>query len=288
MISAKELQYVNHWESKAPYPGDNYAKKTLEEMQKMYEVYNSELRDKSFSIIFSDASECEFEIFESNLCHLLGVNYKWLTDGAYNRVLQDVLRLNPDNKISSYALLTSILENQDNVIAYDREASLRILNYYKALIKSSIFKQVGELEKFNFGMIKKDDVAKSLYMPSSEYVCPYFWVLIDKNEEFSSKYFVKSLLAPSRTELSEYLKKSNGNPVITTQIIVDDTKNSLRKTEATPDDKLKMLQMHDTISQLTGLPFSVDIGCDYAAVLMENAKLQEQVAQYRKKLTGKR
>lgn len=284
MISAKELQYVNHWESKAPYPGDNYAKKTLEEMQKMYEEYNSELRDKSFSIIFSDASECEFEIFESNLCHLLGVNYKWLTDGAYNRVLQDVLGLNPDNKISSYALLTSILENQDDVIAYDREASLRILNYYKALIKSSIFKQVGELEKFNFGMIKKDDVAKSLYMPSSEYVCPYFWVLIDKNEDFSSKYFVKSLLAPSRTELSEYLKKSNGNPVIPTQIIVDDTKNSLRKTEATPEDKLKMLQMHDTISQLTGLPFNVDIGCDYAAVLMENARLQEQIAQYQKRL----
>ena len=40
MISKKELQYVNAWESKAPFPGTDYAKETLEQMQKRYEEYN--------------------------------------------------------------------------------------------------------------------------------------------------------------------------------------------------------------------------------------------------------
>ena len=281
MISMKELQYVNSWESKAPYPGDDYAKKTLEEMQKSYEEYNAKLRGKSFSIIFSDASECEFEIFEPNLCHLLGVNYKWLTDGAYDDALKDVLGIDLENRFSSYSLLTSIIENQDDVIAYDREASLRILNYYKALIKSSIFKRMGQLEGFNFGKAETESNAKFLYLPSSEYVCPYFWVLIDKNEEFSSKHYVKSLLAPSRVELAEYFKRISGNPVIPTQIIVDDM-NSLRKTVATPDDKIKMLQLHADISTIIGKPIEVEKDCDYVATLMENKRLQEEVKQLRK------
>ncbi|MBO4667659.1 MAG: hypothetical protein J5666_06000 [Bacilli bacterium] len=289
MISKKELQYVNAWESKAPFPGTDYAKATLEQMQRRYEEYNEKLRGKSFGIIFNDASECEFEIFEQNVSHLLGINYKWLTDGAYDGFIKDVLGLDPEVGFSSYTLLTKIIEHQDDVIAHDRQSSLRLLNYYKSLIKSSIFRRIGTLEEFNFGKIDLGDNAKLLYMPSSEAVCPFFFVLVDKdkNDEFASKHYVKSLLSPSREEMSNYFHRAEGKPVIPTQIIVDDMDN-LRKTVATPKDKLDMLSMHEKISQIAGEAITVDPDYDYVVTLMENQRLQEKVKQLQKTLNEKR
>ena len=42
MITLKELQFVDSFEQKAPYPGDKYAKETLEEMIKMYQKFNND------------------------------------------------------------------------------------------------------------------------------------------------------------------------------------------------------------------------------------------------------
>ena len=99
MISLKELQFITSWEQKAPYPGDKYAKETLETMISMHEKFNDEYKGKKFNMIFSDSSEIEFEVFDFNLCHLLGINYQNLTNGTFDTFIKDVLGL---DRIKSY------------------------------------------------------------------------------------------------------------------------------------------------------------------------------------------
>lgn len=45
---------------KAPYPGDDYAKETFENIEIMFDKYNKQMKDKKYSIIFSDSEEYEF------------------------------------------------------------------------------------------------------------------------------------------------------------------------------------------------------------------------------------
>lgn len=307
MISLKELQYVNSFEQKAPYPGDKYAKETLEEMIKMHEKFKNNYKDKRFSIIFSDTSESEFEIYEFNLCHLLGVNYSNIAtnaNGMYDDFLKDVLNLN-GGRISSYQLLTKILDNYEEVIKHDSSEKYRALNYYKSRIKCAIFEKISEFERFNFGKVEsavkdkievnlndnvdttlndavemtdkadnpiKEDKSILLYTPSNEAVCPYFFIRIDKGDNADTSV-VKSLIAPERDRVSSFFKDRVS--AIPTQMIIDDNQN-LKKTEATAEEKINMLNMYKLIITEYGLENKIDISGDYLATLAELNSYQKR------------
>ena len=40
MITRKEMEYVNDWPNKIPYPGEEYCVKTLQKLKRCFELYS--------------------------------------------------------------------------------------------------------------------------------------------------------------------------------------------------------------------------------------------------------
>jgi len=272
MISLKELKYVGDFANKAPYPGDRYANETFEDMITTFEKYQKNYKGNDYSIIFSDSSEINFEILESNVCHMLGIDYSALTSGYYNNFLLDVLGIDKTSeKITSYGIVQSLLDNYEKVIKYDSSNSNRAINYYKARIKCAIFDKMINFEKFNFGKLDTKDESKLLFTPSDEAICPYF--LIRLNPDSNSKYFVSSLMAPERNQIASYFSYSASIP---TQLIIDNKHQMLTKLEATPKEKIELLNMYKTIILSSGLDNKLDISGDYLSTLAELDRKQKR------------
>ena len=265
MISLKELKYVDVWENQAPYPGRDYALQTLEEMNKMFDKYNKNHKGKEYSIIFSDSEEIAFEIYDFNLSHMLGLNSKNILQfEGYNDALTQVLGIDKSETITSYELLKSILTNYKEVIKYDEQARYRLINYYKSMVKCSIFEKISEFEVFNFGKLEQKDNTKILYTPSNEALCPYFLMRLTKNAT-EDKYAVSSLLAIKKDDIPTFFSEK---ATIPTQIIIDDNQN-LTKIEATPAEKIKLLNMYKNIISNNNQQNMLDISGDYLATLAE-------------------
>ena len=178
-----------------------------------------------------------FEIYEYNLSHLLGINFKnIITYDGYNDALTEVLGLDKTQKISSYELLLSILNNYEEVARYDEQARYKILNYYKSMIKCSIFEKITAFQQFNFGKLLQPDNSILLYTPSNEALCPYFLMRLSRNED-EEKYGASSLLALKISDIENYFSMPASIP---TQIVIDDNKK-LSKINATPSDKRLLL-----------------------------------------------
>lgn len=282
MISLKELYYVDTWARKAPFPGRQYALETLENMKEMFDRYKSNYHEKNYSIIFSDTTELSFEILESNICHMFGIDFKNLMieretgEKYYETFLKEVLKLDSiKTRITSYMVAEAIVNNYEEVARYDEESENRILNYYKSRVKCAIFERMSEFENFNFGKLLTEDESLILYTPSNEAVCPYFLVRLcknNKNYNFSNDdnkknddYCINSLMAPKKEEIASYFKYSAAIP---TQMIIDDNKN-LQKILATPKEKINMLNLYKSIITSTGNADHMDISGDYLATLAE-------------------
>lgn len=205
---------------------------------------------------------------------MLGIDLKSLTDPLYHNVIKEVLNIDLDKeKISSYQLVKCLIKNYKEVLKYDASEELRIINYYKSRIKCAIFEQLSEFEQFNFGKINTTDTSKLLYTPSNEPVCPYFLIRLSK-EENEQIYGVSSLLAPEREKLSPYFSQKAAIP---TQIIVDNN-HDLHKFNATPKEKIDLLNMYKLIISECGVESNIDISGDYLSALssiLENQKKEK-------------
>lgn len=263
MISLKELNYVDSWARKAPYPGRKYATETLENMKILLEKFNKVYKNKDYSIIFSDSTELNFEIFDYNVCHMLGVDYKNLFEEQYDSFLKNVLSLDKENtKISSFNIINRILENYEEVIKYDESCEYRAINYYKSRIKCTIFEQLNQMDSFNFGKLDTENDSKILYFPSNEIICPYFIARLEKGID-QEKYSISSLLAPKNDEIKPFFKRKSAIP---TQIIIDDN-NNLHKLEATSKEKLNLFNQYKSIISTYGMENKLDIFGDYISTL---------------------
>lgn len=266
MISLKELKYVGTYPEKAPYPGYDYAKETLENMKETFDKYEKKYKNKDYSIIFSDSSEINFEIFECNVAHMLGVDFNNIVSGNYEVFLKEVLGLErTETNITSYIIVKSILENYEEVIKHDENTQKRALNYYKSRIKCAIFDKISDFEKFNFGKLETNDDSKILFTSSNEAICPYFLVRLQPDGKFK-KYCVTSLLAPEKNQLPYYFNNSASIP---TQILIDDNNNNLNKIEATPREKIEMLNMYKSVILNHSLTDRMDISGDYMSLLAD-------------------
>lgn len=295
MITSKELQYVDSWANKTPMPGIEYSKKILEEMKKCYETYNEKYKDKEYNIIFSNSEEIKFEILNKNLCHLLGIDYTNIRGEYFNKYRQEVFGISPEISLTSYNLLELILENSDKVIEYDNDQNVKekVINYYKSGIKCAIFNKLSDFDEFNFATINyknmdnKDNLdnmdntnntdntdntkcenQKFFFIPSNEAVCPYFIMGIKPDSNNENSYIVNTLLAPQNPV--KFFKDQE--IIIPTQILISDN-NTLKKINATPEEKIKLLTMCKNIINLYNIPNKINIYGDYESLLndLENS-----------------
>lgn len=278
MISNKELNFVSSWANKTPYPGEEYASEAIEKLKDSYEDYKKLHLNKEYDIILSDGEQILFEILSKNLCHMLGVDYKNLTSEYFDNFRTDVLGVS--GSIQSYNLLEKLIEKMDDVLEYDYKKGGVIFNYYRIMIKCSIFETLSDFSKFNFGVINFDkskyestfngNTEKLLYVQSNEAVCPYFMMGILPDNKFNpneTKYAVETLIAPSNYE--SFFK--NQEVVIPTQIITT-TSDRMIKKEATPEEKIALINQYKAITSELRIPNNLNIFGDYQAMLVDSYK----------------
>lgn len=301
MITLKELKYVSTLASNVPYPGISYAELAVEKLLDSVEMYEKFYQDRQYDLILSNGEQLEFEIASKNLCHMLGIEFKNLTNDYFTEFRRDVLGL--DNIPKSYELLKAIINNIDKVLKYDLEHSYyacKILNYYRIMVKCAIFEKLSDFSRFDFGVINfnKDvyhettgrtysgNAEKFLYVQSNEYICPYFMMGILKTDtkdtmeeiaEHKGLYAVETLFAPNG--IKGFFE--NQNVCIPTQIIYT-TSNEMIKKEASPSNKIALLNQYKAIVNEYGIANNMEIYADYLAML------SSQESQERSSLVKKR
>lgn len=273
MISLKELKYVDQWANKIPMPGIEYSVDVLENIKKCYELYNKIYKDKEYSIIFSNSEEIGFKILPKNLCHMMGIDYNNIRKDCFDSYREKALKTK-SNDFSSYDLLELIIENMEEVAKMDNSSSnpYKMINYYKSAIKCAIFNKLSDFTEFNFAAVnyigEKEDIdyenSKLLFVPSNEAVAPYFFVGIKKSEkeEDDYKYLVYSLFAPENPK--QFF--NNQEVVIPTQILVSNN-DRLTKLVATPEEKIRLLTIYESIINKYNIPNNINIFGDYGSML---------------------
>ncbi|MBE6141158.1 MAG: hypothetical protein E7172_06515 [Firmicutes bacterium] len=272
MITINELKYVSSWATKTPYPGINYAKKSIEKLIDAVDAYEEYYMDKEYDIILSNGDQFKFQIMAKNLCHMLGIDYKNLNSEYHQKFREDILGIT--DSLRSYDFLKVIIENIDKVLKFDYENSGKILNYYRLMVKCSIFEKLSDFTKFNFGVIDFDkntyqyisgssyngNTEKFLYVHSNEQNCPYFLMGILQGSE--ENYAVETLIAP--TNIKDFF--NNQNVAIPTQILVT-TNDTMDKFEATPSEKLALLNQYKALIREYLIANNINIYADYLATL---------------------
>lgn len=280
MISRKEIMYVDKPIGSVPYPGDEYAYQVMQELKEAYELFKEKYDGKSYSMILSDGQEFQFAILNKNLCHMLGIAAKNICGEYGEQTAQRILGIDP-SITPTYELLGKIIERTDDVLENDRkEGSFKLINFYKVMVKTAIFKKMTGFKDFDFGFINFDrdkyldytgeyGVANStryIFMPSEEVLIPYFMVGFVRNNG-GDTYVPETVIAPE-----DYYKYfANQELVLPLQVLIDDNKD-FTKLVATPQEKLKLLQRYKEIITRFKTNSSINIFNDYEATLASAAK----------------
>ena len=279
MITKKEMGYVNSWPNRTPYPGEEYSVEIMDKLKKCYELFNDKYLNRRYTIQFSNNEEIEFEILDRNLAHILGVDYKNLMKDIFDNYRQNILRLNPHEQVSSYGLLTAVIESADDILEYDRSKKACLgLNYYRIGIKCDIFSKLADLSNFHYGCINFDKSIydtnnpekpfssqsnKFLYTPSDETISPYFMMGLKIDDHNTDEHIVETLIAcddPYRFFVGQEV-------VIPTQILTDD-EGILDKKTASSAEKIKLLREYQNIVNMYRIPNNINIYGDYFSMLM--------------------
>lgn len=276
MITNKELQYVELWANRIPMPGVDYSIEVLKSIKKCMETWKEKYYDKDYNIIFSNGEEINFKIFDYNLCHMFGIDYKNIK-GEYFDVIRKKIFGTTSTDFSSYDLLCMILDNHEKIAEFDNDITnkAKFVNYYKSAIKCEIFNKFSDFENFNYAVINSDkseiEDKKLLFVPSNEPICPYFSMGLIKsnnqndlnNQNNDSQYYaVNTLLAMSNPE--DFF--NNKEVIIPTQMIIFDD-NNLKKVSASAEDKIKLLTMYKSIVEKYKLTSTINIYSDYETIL---------------------
>lgn len=295
MITKKELEYVDSWARKCPNPGKNYSEETLYMLKEAVDTYRKLYLGRNYSIIFSNGEEIQYELLEKNLAHMLGIDYKNISNEYFDQFRKRILGLDNGYTFSSYQLLCSIIENIDKLIDYDSHNGCKAINYYKVRIKCEIFGKLSDFSKFNFGCINfnpttyerikgkpfSGNSTKFLFVPSNEGVCPYFMIGIkedadsitsssdsyDDTEPRNNGYITETSIAPSTPQ--NFFQEQEF--IIPTQILMS-TDDILEKMNATPEEKINLLNMYKAIITKYGLPNMLNIQNDYEVLLAEASR----------------
>lgn len=278
MITSKELGYVFKEPTRVPYPGIDYAYDATDKLIVAYHDYKKYYYDKQYDIVLSNGEQITFEILKMNLCHMLGIKATDLMNPYFNDFRQSVLKMNTDERITSFDLLEALIEHIDEVTEYDFHAKGKILNYYRLMVKCSIFEKLSDFSRFDFGVINFDKEyynntssvttsiksEKLLYVQSNEPIAPYFimGILPNNGERTNPDYVVETLFAPENPQSFFNCQEVT----IPTQILIN-SNNDLQKIEATPSEKIALLNQYRAIVERYNIPNRLNIFSDYESVL---------------------
>lgn len=293
MITKKELGFVSYWAKKVPYPGIEYATAAMEKLSEAIKYYEKYYNNKEYELVLSNSDQLSFQIQSKNLCHLLGVDYQNLSGDYFENYRTEILGFDDSSRPKSYELLQKIVENIDEVLRYDCDlaGNNKALNYYRIMVKCAIFEKLSDFSRFNFGVINFDKELyqnssqiqtncksnKFLYVQSNEPSAPYFMmgILEEKNNEFDNEnqdtYFAETLIAPTNTQ--DYFNKQE--VVIPTQILVT-TEEKMDKIEATPSEKIALLNQYKSIIETYNLPNMINIYGDYENMLAVSSSVKSK------------
>ncbi len=277
MLTKKELDYVNTPINRVPFPGQNYALNTGEKLTQAFELYKKDYQDKEYDIILSNGESLTFEILKKNLCHMLGIDFK-LVSNLLSKEFQNfgggITTVAP-----SFEILELLINRIDEIIKHDATNKERFLNYFKVMIKCTIFISFSNFSSFDFGVLNfnKDSYDETkygrfssnantlLFTRSNEAVTPYYIMGLKYLEE-ELKSIVETLYAP--LEINQFVDKQE--LVIPTQILVTDNSTmELTKLTATSKEKLEILKMYQSILASTRVPSNINIMGDYESMLMD-------------------
>lgn len=273
MLTKKELDYVNWPIDKVPFPGQNYAIEVAEKLNAAFELYKKSYQDREYDIITSDGRNLTFEILRKNISHMLGVNYK--------NVCQ-LLEGNPFGEHGgSFDVLVYLIDRLDDIIKHDAENTNRFLNYFRVMIKSTIFMSFSDFSSFDFGMItfNKDNYNEEkygrygsnsttlLFTPSNETITPYYFMGLMYDQTVSQNV-VETLYAP--VEMARFI--DNQELVIPTQILITDKSSmELTKLEATSKEKIEILRMYQNLFAKERIQAFINIMGDYESMLIDDS-----------------
>jgi len=277
MLTKKELDYVNTLTFQAPFPGEDYAKNAMKELENAYLLYQKEYKDKEYDLILSDGDSINLEVLQKNVAHMLGIDFKGtqLIGEELYKTSGGVI-----SQMTSYNLLEHILENADKIIAHDSENRTKLINYFKVTIKSTILQSFSNFSRFDFGVIKfnKEEYDETkykrfssnsnilLFIPSNEMITPHY-VMGLKLDDSESKYIVETMYAtPAVHEFMD-----NQTLVVPTQILItDNSTDVLQKISATTKEKIDILRMYQALLGQARVETKIDIFSDYESLLIED------------------
>lgn len=281
MISEDELQYVDKFARMSPYPGDDYAIKTIDKLIDAITFFQKKYQDKEFKLILSNGEEIDFAIKSKNLCHLLGIDYKTFISDYMQSVREKVFDMVFYDQITSYDLLYEIIDRADEVIKNDRYKynKHKILNYYKVFVKCSMFMKLSDFETFNFGFINfdkeifRDSTGKDLHLKTNKIICapndqtliPYY--ILGMFQDIQTNIFVPETLYVTKDFVDFFINQELLVPI---QLLINNNKNNnFKNIIATPKEKLNILKMYRYIIQEFQTYSYVNIYNDYENTLEE-------------------
>lgn len=280
MISNKELQYVGDYARKVPYPGDEYARETMEKLSKSLDIFKQKYDGKKYSLILSNGEEINFEIQKKQLSHLLGIDYKGMMQSDYMKpLIYNILGFEEGSIIDSYSLLSRIIDNGDEVIKNDKDNYNKFLNYYRLVIKTSCFEKFSDFNDFNFGVINFDkdifqqatnkvfapNSTKLLFSQNDEALIPYC-IMGLVNDSYTPDVMVpETLIAP--TNFHEFI--INQELLLPIQLLTNDDQN-LSKNIATAEEKIRLLHLYKSLIEIYRTGSFINIFNDYETVLRDN------------------
>ena len=277
MISKQELQYVGDFARKVPYPGDDYARRVIDNLADALSLFKKKYYGKRYSLILSNGEEICFEIKEKNLAHLLGIDFRNIS--TYMKpLLYSILGFEEYETFTSFGVLTRIVDNGDMVIKNDADNYDKFLNYYKVMVKTSCFDKLSEFNEFNFGCINFDksiyesltgnkflpDATKYIFSQNDEALIPYCMMGL-KSDNGSEVFIPETFLAP--TNFSDYLH--NQELLLPIQLLINDDQN-LVKLMATPEEKIRMLNLYKSLIQIYNTGSYINIFNDYETILRDS------------------
>lgn len=278
MISNREMKYVNAKvdnEHSIPYPGDNYSKDALLELKNSLYLYDVYYKNRDYDILFSNGDNLVFGIQPFNLSHILGVNFNQLRDsGIFDDLKCDI------DKRTSYDLLNTIVENEDDIIKLNKLKEYSLLNFYRIKVRSEVFSKFSNFSEFNFGCINfdKDIASKKGYpttMKSSKFLFTesddpgfnYYMLGISNNED--DNYYVETMFPNNIPE-----KMFAGQEIVMPTVISTTTPSEFNKVEASASQKLRMVKLYDNMARMYNSKFSYFN--DYYSTLSNQARVEER------------
>lgn len=288
MISRQELQYVASNAQGVPYPGDDYAYDVINRLSRAMVIFKQKYDGKKYSLILSNGEEIIFEIKSKNLAHLLGIDFKGIsTNTSLRPLLSKVLEINDPTQVNSYNVLSKIVENGDKVIANDESSIHKLLNYYKIMIKTSCFDTLAEFNEFNFGIINFDkDIYEKTNTLGSRFYPASTKFIFTQNDEALMPYCMMGLTYDNGTDLmipETFIAPTNfcdyvynQELLLPVQLLVNDEAN-LTKLVATPEEKIRILNLYKSIIETYNTGSYINIFNDYETILRDNVASKKKI-----------